>query len=391
MNTLTKPLLLSIASFSLSSAILVAESATPPGVPSAAINATPPAAPEMAGGKIKFATPAYDFGRAKAGDQVHYTYVFTNTDPKEELEIRGVQPQCGCTTAGEYSKKVGPGQSGTIAIQFNSSNYNGPVLKMITVSTSDKSQQTVMLQLKGTIWRPIEVSPLYAIITVSPDSGGGSSTVSVVNNMPGPVNVFSPECNNHMFTATLKTNEPGKKYSLTVSTVGQLTPGNNSGQVTLKTDSTNAPTVNVIVMANVQPTVVVSPPSVSLNSSPLASAITNTITIQNNSTNKLALSEPNASIPGVGVDIKELQPGRVFLARISFPQGFQLPQGVPATVTIKSSNPNYPLIRVPVVQMSRAMMPMPPRVVPAPHPTAAAGTPPPIPVKVALPPATATQ
>jgi hypothetical protein len=390
MSILTKHLLFSIASLGLGSAMVMGQPATPAGLPSAAVNATPPPAPGIAGGKIKFSIPVYDFGRAKSGDQVRYTYTFTNTDPNEDLEIRGVQPQCGCTTAGEFSKKVGPGKSGTIAIQFNSSNYNGPVLKMITVSTSDRSQPSVMLQLKGTIWRPIEVNPLYAIITVSPDSGGGSSTVSVINNMPEPVSVFSPECNNHVFSATLSTNEPGKKYSLTVSTIGQLQAGNNSGQVTLKTDSTNAPVVNVIVMANVQPAVVVSPPSISLISSPLASAITNTITIQNNSTNKMVLSEPSSSTPGIGVDIKELQPGRVFLARISFPQGFELPQGAPANVTIKSSNPQNPLIKVPVVQMPRPMMPT--RMVPPPpHATSAAGALPAIPVRAALPPAPATQ
>ena len=390
MSILTKHLLLSIASLSLSGAMIMGQPATPAGLPSAAINATPPPAPGVAGGKIKFSTPVYDFGRAKAGDQVRYTYTFTNTDSNEDLEIRGVQPQCGCTTAGEFSKRVGPGKAGTIAIQFNSSNYNGPVLKMITVSTSDRSQPTVMLQLKGTIWRPIEVSPLYAIITVGADSGSGSSTVSVINNMPEPVSVFSPECNNRVFNATLTTNEPGKKYSLTVSTIGQLQPGNNSGQVTLKTDSTNAPVVNVIVMANVQPALVVSPPSISLNSSPLASAITNTITIQNNSTNKLVLSEPGSTVPGIGVDIKELQPGRVFLAKISFPQGFELPQGASTMVTIKSSNPQNPLIKVPVGQMSRPMMPT--RMVPPPRPpVSATGTPPPIPVKASLPPATVTQ
>src|SRR5215510_16198111 len=60
-----------------------------------------------AGAKIQFATPIYDFGRIKSGEAVKYTYYFTNTGDTT-LKITHVQPSCGCTTAGEYSKEVEP-------------------------------------------------------------------------------------------------------------------------------------------------------------------------------------------------------------------------------------------------------------------------------------------
>jgi len=63
--------------------------------------ARPPAtnAPTLAGPRVRFATPIYDFGRSKAGDPIKYSFIFTNQG-EQTLEITHVQPSCGCTTAG---------------------------------------------------------------------------------------------------------------------------------------------------------------------------------------------------------------------------------------------------------------------------------------------------
>src|SRR5512140_1160931 len=70
--------------------------------------ATAPATTNAVGPKIQFATPLYDFGRMRAGEPVKYTYVFTNTG-NALLILNNVQPQCGCTAAGEWTKQVEPG------------------------------------------------------------------------------------------------------------------------------------------------------------------------------------------------------------------------------------------------------------------------------------------
>ena len=53
------------------------------------------------------------------------------------------------------------------------------------------------------------------------------------------------------------------------------------------------------VVANVQPAVMVIPPYITLAPGPLPNAVTNSVTIQNNSTNLLTLSEPVVNVPGV--------------------------------------------------------------------------------------------
>src|SRR4051812_28927654 len=91
---------------------------TQPALPGQAVPvpATAEAAkPSTGEPKIQFAAREYDFGKVKAGDPVKYSYVFTNTG-NAVLEVTHVQPSCGCTTAGDWTHKVEPGQTGTIPI-----------------------------------------------------------------------------------------------------------------------------------------------------------------------------------------------------------------------------------------------------------------------------------
>jgi hypothetical protein len=339
-------------------------------------------APTSPGGKIQFEMPVFDFGKVSAGEAVKYSFIFTNTGD-DVLEVTHVQPGCGCTSAGDWTHKVDPGKTGVIPIQFNSGNFNGPVVKTVTVTSSDKEHASTMLQIKGTIWRPIEVTPQFAVLNISPDAQTATTTVKIVNNIDTPLTLFPPESNNKNFSVDLKTNQVGKEFELTVSATGPMQAGNVQGQITMRSSSTNMPLISVTAWANVQPAIIVMPPQIMLPQAPLASAITPSITIQNNSTNLLKLSDPVVNQQGVDVQLKETQPGRIFMASLTFQPGFEAPVGQPLELTIKSSNPSMPVIKVPVNQTPRANVPPQVKLPPAPNAAAAPTTPPPVPVPVA--------
>jgi len=328
------------------------------------------------GPKIHFANTLYDFGRARAGDPVKYTYVFTNTGDAD-LILTNVQPQCGCTTAGQWSRQVAPGMTGSIPIQFNTAAYSSAVFKQITVTCNDKSQSVLFLQLKGTVFKPLDVQPQMAVVNLSADAERGSATVTITNNTADPLMLWAAESNNKSFSAQLKTNAPGKGYQLTISVEPPLAPPSMQAMVTMKTSWTNQPVLNVSVYASVQQVVSVIPARITLPPAPLAAPHTPSVTIQNNSTNLLSLTEATVNAPGVEVQIKETQPGRMFTALATFPQGFEIPAGQQVALTMKSSNPKYPIVKVPITQLPRPAM-QPPAAKP---PTPAAITPPPAPLK----------
>src|ERR1035437_4188996 len=320
------------------------------------------------GPRIQFASDLYDFGRSKSGEPVKYTYVFTNTGDRM-LIVSAVQPSCGCTTAGEWTKQVEPGKTGVIPVQFNGAG-NGTIGKTVTVTCNVTNQPIVSLQLRGTLFHPFDLMPPMAIVNIPPDAQSGSSVVSITNNMEEPLVLSMPESNNRAFAAELKTNAPGKGYQLTISAVPPMPPGSVQGQISLRTSWTNPAVISVPVQLVVQPAVMVIPSYITLASGPLGKAVTNSVSIQNNSTNLLTLSEPTVNASGAEAQIREMQPGKSFTALVSFSEGFQVPPGQQVELSIKSSNPKFPLIKVPVMQMPR---PAPPPM--APTPTVAPATP----------------
>jgi hypothetical protein len=328
------------------------------------------------GPKIQFAVPIYDFGKVQSGDLVKYSYVFTNTGD-QQLEVTDVRPSCGCTTAGDWTRKVAPGATGNIAIQFNSANFNSQVFKTISVTSNDKQRPVTVLQLKGTVWKSIELIPQYTVINVPPDASSAFATIRVLNHLDESLEVFSPECNNPNFVIVLTTNQPGKEYQVSITSVKDLT-ANVQGKVALKTSSAKTPTLDLPFWVNVQPPLSVMPQRISLPPAPLATKTPTTVTIQNHGTNQLTLSDAAVNVPGVEVQIKEVQPGKVFNAMLVFPQGFEMPAGKPVALTMKSSQPRMAEIRVPVIQSARPIITPPPAPKPAPSPavsiTPATGT-----------------
>jgi hypothetical protein len=156
----------------------------------------------------------------------------------------------------------------------------------------------------------------------------------------------------------------------------------------LRTGWTNPAVLTVPVIVSVQPAIMVIPAYVTLPAGPLANALTNSIAIENRSTNALRLSDATVNVPGVEAQIREMRPGMSFTAMLAFPQGFQAPPGQQVELSIKSSSPKYPVLKVPVMQLPRPAM-APPRVVPVVpvkvSPQAAVRPPPPPPPLPRLP------
>lgn len=356
MNRLKVKLLAGICLFSIEGMLLSFGQPAPASSLAAArsVAASPGVSPAPTEGRlgprIKFAEREHDFGRAKSGEQVKYTYIFTNVGDAT-LEISGVHA-CGCITS-DFTRKTEPGQTGMIPISFNSSAYGGPVTKSISVSCNDKSSPTAVLSFRGTVWKPIEVSPALVMFNnLNVESPPTTSIVKIVNNLDEPLTVSDVQSQNPAFSAELKPVTPGKEYQVLVTTVPPLPQGSVSGRITLKSSSPEMREIGITVYANnVQPTVTVTPAQVTLAGAPLPEEQTYSVNIVNKGAKPLALSQPDINAEGVDVQLKEMQPGQMYAAKLTFPKGFTVAQGQRVELRIKSSSS---VIKVPVVQAVRA-------------------------------------
>ncbi len=199
--------------------------------------------------RIQFASTTHDFGRIQGGATVKCEFVFTNTGGRT-LEVTNVHPSCGCTTAGQWSRQVEPGKTGSIPLQFHSSG-SGPIIKTVLVSCNDPVQPTMTLQLKGQVWQPIEATPSMAVLNLTPEAPSNAAIVRLVSHLDQPVAIFDVESKNPAFAAELRTNQPGKEYQVLIRTVPPFPTNLVQGQITMKTSSREMPVLNVTAWANV--------------------------------------------------------------------------------------------------------------------------------------------
>jgi hypothetical protein len=230
---------------------------------------------------------------------------------------------------------------------------------------NDPANSKIVLQITGTVWKPIEVTPATAVFNVSDESQTNvTKVVRIVNNLEEPLELSDLKCPNQVFRAELKTVRPDKEFELHITAVPPFPGTSLSAPVTLKTSSEKMPTISVTAYVAVQPAVAVKPNQIVLPAGPLAKAMSPTVKIRSNGTNPLVLSEASANIPEAEVRLDETQPGRLFNLAVSFPAGFQIQPDQKVEVTVKSNHPKFPLIKVPVVQSKSPAAAATPRVQP---------------------------
>lgn len=302
------------------------------------------------GPRIQFDSLNYDFGTVRAGTKVRHDFVFTNTGDAT-LQVTGVQPGCHCTTVGEWTRQVEPGKTGVIPIQFDSTGFGGAIYRSPTVTCNDKSQPTVRFQLHGTVNKPVDISPSFVFLNIGPDASEETNgVVHIINNEAEPLLLGPPKSSQPTFAAELKTNIPGKSYDLIIKTVPPLASGNTQAFITVGTFSSNAQPINVSALAYVHPLVTPTPPNIAVPAGPLESNETISVSLQNNSSHPLALSEPSVNTTGATATIDVSQPGKVFKANVEFAAGFVAPAGKPLELSIKTDNPRLPVVKIPIRQ-----------------------------------------
>ena len=310
--------------------------------------------------KIRFAETEFDFGRIQNGSVVKHTFVFTNAGDAT-LEITDVQPSCGCTTAGTWDKQVALGRTGSISLQFNSSGFQGEIRKGVNIVCNDPTQSNLTLLLKATIWNPVDLTPSTVMFNVSPDAQSRETrTVRILNNLEKPIELSGLQCTNRAFETELKTLRPGREFELIVTASPPYDSPRSSplfGAITLKTSAAEVPSLFVPAYLMIRQVLTVSPDPIRIPDGPLSGAMSITVSVRNSETNALVLSDASINFPGATVRVQEQQPGRVFSLMVTLPAGFEVKPERKVELSVKSSHPRYPLIKVPVLGPAPTRLP----------------------------------
>jgi hypothetical protein len=299
--------------------------------------------------RIHVVETTVDFGEIPSGERRKHTFLVNNTG-NATLEIRDVRTSCGCTTAGQWDRSIPPGGTGLIPIQFDTQSFTGPIQRTITVSSNDPDKPSLTLQLKAQIWTPIDISPRSVAFQYDADTTlAETRVVRIVNRRPEPLEFEPPVVDNPAFTATLEVVQPGKEFALHISTVPPVGKGFVLAPVVLRPKDPAIPEIRITTHAVERVAVTVSPAQLTLPAGPPRSAQRPFITVRNNATTPLVLSNATINLPGASVEIKELQPGRLFTLSPILPEDFTPTPDRALELTVHSSHPRHSVLRVPIV------------------------------------------
>ena len=110
-------------------------------------------------GRIKFDRLSHNFGDVIRGQTVTKDFSFRNTG-KGPLEIHGVHAACGCTAVElEKGRVYQPGETGTIQISLDTTDFEGKMFKTVTVVTSEKVLPDRTITVKANVNREFKVTP----------------------------------------------------------------------------------------------------------------------------------------------------------------------------------------------------------------------------------------
>ena len=306
--------------------------------------AAKPAAPA-----IRFISTVYNFGKVDGDSEVDCTFQFVN-EGTGMLEVTSVAPSCGCMKTMGWDRRVESGQTGMVAIRYNSAHYTGDFAKSVSVTCNDPNQPTIALEIKGIVWRPIEIKPPSAVLNLSAEVPSTAAAVQLISHLDEPLLLTDLMVSGPSVSVQVQTNQPGKEFQVVIQSPLPAPPSSQQGHITVRFSSTNAPPVILPIYVNVLPVLMAIPAQIKLPFLPLAGDFTNKFWVRNNGTNDLVLSDPRVNADRVQVQIKPDPASTTPLSVIAiFSSGFDIPPGSNLELRLKTNDPLFPYLAVPIL------------------------------------------
>jgi hypothetical protein len=208
-------------------------------------------------GSLKFTSHVHDFGDVYQGAKVSHKFQFVNSG-SGPVAVTGVHAACGCTAVElEKGREYKPGETGDIEVQFDSTDFQGRIVKTITVMTSEKLLPDRVLTLKANVKSELEVMP--PLVDFGSVSGGnaGERELKIVPVGAYDLKVAAVEYNKDLLSVVSETKD--RTTTLRVRLGAAVPTGFFKESITVRTNSRHMPIVTIPVRGNIKGNVEFSP------------------------------------------------------------------------------------------------------------------------------------
>lgn len=213
-----------------------------------------------------FSETKHDFRTVGRGTTAEFRFEFRNLY-EEELHVAAVRSSCGCTSPSITQDTLATHETAAVVASLNTSTFIGQKAATITVVFDRPYYAEVQLQVSGYIRTDVTFDPPE--VNFGEYKGGETLERRVAITHRGNPTWRITDVRSHCGDLTVRldppTIEPGKvTYLMSVAAKETMPEGDIRQRLTLVTNDTKFPTIEMAVDGRVRPTLSISPAAVSL-------------------------------------------------------------------------------------------------------------------------------
>ena len=203
-------------------------------------------------GKIQFERMTHEFGDVYRGEKIKFRFSFVNAGDGP-LVIQGIHAACGClATEAEKGRPFKPGESGEIEVTLDTTNFVGPITKVITVMTNERLIPDRALTVRALIREELALDPPLADFGDVQSKDVSEQQISIKPIGNAAVEPTGIRFNKDVLEATL-TKDPSKKlWTVKIKLLTAPKTGFLKETVFLRTNSTHTKELPILVRANLK-------------------------------------------------------------------------------------------------------------------------------------------
>jgi hypothetical protein len=224
----------------------------------------------------------HDFGSVPYGAQLFHRFTITNIYAVR-MEITGIKPGCGCVTVEPAKRVLEPRESTTIDVRMDARRFKGPKTVGIRVSVGPDFISSAELKVSANSRADIVFNPSQVAFGTVVRGQAPVQTIDVEYAGSLPWQVSEVVAKDLPLDVGLKElyRRPGQVgYQVRIALKPDAPIGPLKEDIFLKTNDPASPLVAILVEANVQPAITVSPPVLSLGAVQVGQLLTRRVVVR---------------------------------------------------------------------------------------------------------------
>jgi len=337
----------------LTASLALAQDAPKAAAPAKATDAAP---------RLTVLEPVKDYGTVPKGEKLTWAFTVKNTGTAD-LQIIAARPACGCTVA-EFDKVIKPGQTGKVTAQVDTTAFNGPIAKAVTLETNDPVTPTATLTIHAAVKPYVEAYPAGFVRYSLLQGDAETQSLTIYSEEEEPFEITKIEVPGEWVKATYAKIENTAELAPGVGKPGQaqykvnITVGGPDAKVgplaeklRIITNSKHQPEYPVSIAGVIRPPFRVEPTAMNFGEVTSAdTAATRSIVVRSNdlkTPERFQVTKVESSLPSVAAAVKPTANKGEYEVTLQVNKDAK-PGDVEGTVKIYTNNDVNPVVTVPV-------------------------------------------